>query len=337
MGGEHALRLEQAVDVVGRRLPADEDHRLAGLAELLRAAGVEHDLAGGGARRGVEPGRDHLDRAVGSIIGWSSWSSCAGSIRATASSRVIRPSADHVHRRLQRGGRRPLGGAGLEEVEPVVLDRELDVLHVAVVRLELAASSRAARRTPPAAAPPSRERLGRPDAGDDVLALRVDEELAERARLAGRRVARERDAGAGALALVAEHHLDDVHGGAEVVRDVVRAPVDLRARRVPRVEDGDDGARSAASFASCGNGAAGVLLVDLLERRRRDRRGRPRSARRPGRRRARVFSALELLLEAMRIDAVDGLAVHLDQAPVGVVGEARVAGRRRRGPPWPCR
>ena len=48
---------------------------------------------------------------------------------------------------------------------------------------------------------------------------------------------------AGALALVAEHHLDDVDRGAEVVRDVVRAPVDLRARRVPRVEDGVDRAR----------------------------------------------------------------------------------------------
>ena len=31
--------------------------------------------------------------ADGSIIGWSSWSSCAGSIRATASSREIRPSS----------------------------------------------------------------------------------------------------------------------------------------------------------------------------------------------------------------------------------------------------
>ncbi len=59
--GEHTLRLEQAVDVVGSRLPADEDHRLARLAELLRAAGVEHDLARGGAGRRVEPGGDHLD------------------------------------------------------------------------------------------------------------------------------------------------------------------------------------------------------------------------------------------------------------------------------------
>ena len=42
----------------------------------------------------------------------------------------------HVHCGLQRGGRGALRRARLEEIEPVVLDRELDVLHVAVVRLE---------------------------------------------------------------------------------------------------------------------------------------------------------------------------------------------------------
>ena len=77
--------------------------------------------------------------------------------------------------------------------------------------------------------------------GDDVLALGVLEELAVEPALARRGVAREADAGPGRVALVAEDHLDDVHGRAEVVRDLVRPPVDLRARRVPRVEDGADG------------------------------------------------------------------------------------------------
>ena len=52
------------------------------------------------------------------------------------------------------------------------------------------------------------------------------------------RIAREAHARAGALAAVAEDHLDDVHRRAEVVRDPVRAPVHLGARRLPRVEDG---------------------------------------------------------------------------------------------------
>ena len=48
--GEDPVRLDHAVDVVRRRLPADEDHVLARLAALLGGVGVEHDLAGGRAR-----------------------------------------------------------------------------------------------------------------------------------------------------------------------------------------------------------------------------------------------------------------------------------------------
>src|SRR5205823_8811336 len=54
---------------------------------------------------------------------------------------------------------------------------------------------------------------------------------------AGRRVARETDAGPRALPAVAEHHLHDVHCRPEIVRDVVRAPVDLGTRGTPGVED----------------------------------------------------------------------------------------------------
>ena len=110
---------------------------LARLAELDRAVGVEDDacpLAAPGLA--FRPRRHRLRRCAGSIIGCSSWSSCAGSMRATASSREISPSSTIVDRDLQRGGRGPLRGARLEEIEPVVLDRELDVLRVAVVLLE---------------------------------------------------------------------------------------------------------------------------------------------------------------------------------------------------------
>ena len=65
------------------------------------------------------------------------------------------------------------------------------------------------------------ERLGGADAGDDVLALRVGEEVAVGPVLAGRGVAGERDAGAGVVALVAEHHRLHVHRGAEVVGDLL--------------------------------------------------------------------------------------------------------------------
>ena len=43
-------RVDQAVDVVGRRLPADEEDVLARPPALLGEIGVEHDRPGGGAR-----------------------------------------------------------------------------------------------------------------------------------------------------------------------------------------------------------------------------------------------------------------------------------------------
>ena len=57
--------------------------------------------------------------------------------RRTASRRSMSALVDESDRARERSGCRALRAAGLEQVEPVVLDRELDVLHVAVVTLEL--------------------------------------------------------------------------------------------------------------------------------------------------------------------------------------------------------
>ena len=233
---EDAARLDQPVDVVRRRLPADEDHVLALAAALLGRVGVEHDRARRGTRRRVQPRcrdvdlRSRVDHRVQQLVEL---------VRVDARHRLLardQPLVDHLDGDAQGGRGGALAGARLQEEERALLDRELDVLHLPVVRLE----------------PPKRldeaverlrhplahrlDRLGRADAGDDVLALRVREELAEEPCLAGSGVAREADAGTRAFALVPEDHLDDVDRGAEVVGDLVGPPVDLGARRVPRVE-----------------------------------------------------------------------------------------------------
>ena len=59
--------------------------------------------------------------------------------RVDARDRVVaaqQPLLDHRDGGPDRGGGRPLRGSGLEQVQPALLDRELDVLHVAVVPLE---------------------------------------------------------------------------------------------------------------------------------------------------------------------------------------------------------
>ena len=85
-----------------------------------------------------------------------------------------------------------------------------------------------------------RDRHRGADAGDDVLALRVHEELAHQLLLAARRIARKGDARARVVVEVAERHHLDVHGRAPAVRNVVVAAVDVGARIVPAAEDGLD-------------------------------------------------------------------------------------------------
>ncbi len=166
------------------------------------------------------------------------------------------------------------------------------------------------------------DRLRRADAGDDVLPLRVDEELAPEPGLARGRVAREGNPGTGVVSLVAEDHLDDVHRRAEVVGDAVRAAVDLSARRVPRVEDRPDGALELVA------GVLRKVRVETLEARHEL---------------AQVLAAEldvlrdaalgleggELLLEELRVDAADHLSEHLDEPPVGVEREPLVPGGAR--------
>ncbi len=84
-------------------------------------------------------------------------------------------------------------------------------------------------------------------------------------------------------------------------------------------------ARISCSCASVGNGVPGGLLVDplvALDHELQVRRGQIDVVLDA----ALVAQLGEGVLEPVRVDALDDLAVHLDQPPVGVVGEPRVAG-----------
>ncbi len=161
------------------------------------------------------------------------------------------------------------------------------------------------------------------DACDDVLALRVDEELAVEGLLAGRRVAGEADAGGGGVAAVAEDHLHDVDGGAEAGGDVVGAAVDLGARVLPRLEHGIDGAVQLLTRIA-GPLATQLLIGDLLERG-------DELLEVLGRQVRVVLDAAAALqrgqgvLVHVRRHALHDLAVHLDEAAVAVPREALVA------------
>ena len=144
------------------------------------------------------------------------------------------------------------------------------------------------------------QREGGADAGHDVLALGVDEEVAVGAGRAGGRVAGEGHAGARAVVAVAEHHRLHVDRGAEVVGDALAAAVGLGPGRLPRLRKTASTAPRSWACGSCGKGApvwasmaALYCSTSALEglgagaRRRWPRRGRPwpaRAARRTPRR-----------------------------------------------------
>ncbi len=155
------------------------------------------------------------------------------------------PVLRHLDGDAERGGGGALARAGLQHVQRVLLDRELDVLHVAVVPLQRVAYPQQLgiglrqhhlhrQLVRPGAG--LRHRLRGAYAGDHVLALGVHQILAVEDVLAGGRVAGEADAGGAVGAHVAEHHGLDVHRRAPVGRDVVQAAVGVGARVHPGAE-----------------------------------------------------------------------------------------------------
>ena len=141
--GQDPLRHGHPVEVVGRRLDPHEHDALALADPVDRGVRIEHGTADGRARRGVEalgdPGRTLARRRIELVT-----------------QELIHVSGLDPPERLFLGddalsdevsgdpdGRRPgpLAGPGLEHVQGAVLDRELDVLHLLVVRLELLADA----------------------------------------------------------------------------------------------------------------------------------------------------------------------------------------------------
>ncbi len=111
-----------------------------------------------------------------------------------------------------------LPDARLQHVKRAFFDRELHVLHVAVVFFEQLANFFELLVNLGHPLSHFAQVHWRADTGHHVLALRVDQEIAIENLLAGRRIAREANSRAGIFAVVAEHHLNDVDGRARAAR-----------------------------------------------------------------------------------------------------------------------
>ncbi len=324
LGGEDPARGVESGDVLGLGERAHEDHVTArglGVHGVLRA---EHDLALRGARRGGDALCEHrvLDHRVERRV--------QQRVELLAVDRRDRLGLgqqallDDVAGKAHRGLRRALGAARLQHVQTAFLDRELRVLHVLVVRLEGAQDVHQRRVRLGHDVAQVGDVLRVAHARDDVLTLRVDEEVARRLGRAVDLVAAERDAGARRVALVAEDHLLDVDRSAPVVGDAVDAPVADRAVARPGVEDRADRLLELIS-GLLRELLAGLVLEDLAERRgellqRGDvELGVERDA-------VLLLGSLDRVLEALAGDVAHHTAEHLHEPPVAVPREALVGG-----------
>ncbi len=179
-GGEDALRHEHAVDVVGHGLAADQDDRLALLVHSTAwsAVNTTWPLAAPGEAGSPLVATGIFFHSSGSKPGASSWISDFGIDQQHRFLRRDQPLVHQVGGDHHRGVAGALAAARLQHEQALVLDRELEVLDVLVVLLEprgdVAQLLVGLRHHLLELA----DRLRRADAGDDVLALGVDQELA---------------------------------------------------------------------------------------------------------------------------------------------------------------
>jgi hypothetical protein len=116
--GQDALRLEEAVDVLGLGLLAHQDDALAGAAARFRRVGVEDDLAGGGAGRGRQALRQRLAAEAGRELRHQQLLQHGRVDAGDGALLADQALAEHLDRGAHHGAGVHLAVARLQAVEP---------------------------------------------------------------------------------------------------------------------------------------------------------------------------------------------------------------------------
>ena len=244
-GGEDAFGGDHAAQVFRRSLDAHEENFFTGSRGFDAALGVEVNFARGRAGSGGQAFGDDLG-SLDRIAIEDRGEDLVELLGRNAVHRffpVDQFFLHHVAGDFHRGETGPLAVAGLQHEEFAVLDGELEVLHVREVFLEGLLHLEQLPVSRGEMLLHTDDRLGRAHAGDDVFALRVDEEFAVKDFRSAGRVTGESHAGTARVTHVAEDHALHVDCRAPLVRDAVFAAVNDGALVVPRAENRPDRAR----------------------------------------------------------------------------------------------
>mmetsp|Transcript_34408 Transcript_34408/g.111967 ORF Transcript_34408/g.111967 Transcript_34408/m.111967 type:complete len:633 (-) Transcript_34408:787-2685(-) len=238
--GQDPLGSVHPTDVLRAGLDAHQQHALPIQTEALGLAGVENHFAAGGTRRGGQPLGHNALRSLGVQ---SRMQHLVQALRLQAHDGLrMRDETliGQVHGDLEGSLCGALARPRLQHVQLACLDSELNVLHVLEMLLE----------PPPHVQELLVDRwhgffegrelrvvdltggysevLRRADASDDVLTLRVQQELAIELVDPVRRIPREGHPCGTIVAHVAKDHGLHAHCSAPTGRDVIQAPVRLR-------------------------------------------------------------------------------------------------------------
>ena len=233
--GQDTLSSFHTGDVLGRGLKSDKNDLLACLFPLLGIVGSKHDLSAGSTGRCAQT----LADGVGSL-------ECLGvELRVEQSVEVTgiyhhngfffgaHALVNEVAGDLESSLSGSLTVAALKHIELAVLNGELHILHIAVVGLEVVADLDEVGVSLGELFSHLRDRHRSADAGNDVFALSVGQELAHQLLLAGGGVTGKGNACTGVIVEVAEYHGHYVDGSAPAVRNIVVAAVYVRTGVVP--------------------------------------------------------------------------------------------------------
>ena len=320
---EDALSGVHALDVFRRSLKANQ-HDLAVFRGFDGGFGGEVNGTGGGTRRSRQTLGNGLRGLEGGFV----------KLRVEQRVKLLRLDLeqrfvgrdhaffDEVDGDLQRGGGGALAVTRLQHIELTVFDGKLHVLHIVIMLFKVVRDGDELLVHLGHNVLELVNCLRRTNAGDDVFALRVHQELAVELALTGRGVAGKRNAGARRFAHVAEHHALHVDGGAPRAGDVVHAAVVVGTGIVPAAENGLDGAHQLLTRVGGEVFAQLSLILGLkLARKLLQVVGRQLGVE------VNALFFLHLVDELFKIflaDFHDDIGVHLDKTAIAVVSEAGV-------------